>query len=325
MARARTKNRHLPQRVYISRGFYSYVDINNKWHKLGKTLPEAMVAWTKLIDRPATVCTMNQLFDRYMFEVAPKKSQRTYKDNQREVMNLRVYFGEMSPEDIDPTVIYQYMDIRSTKAPIRANREKSLLSHVFSMAIRWGIVKDNPCRNVKRNPEKPRDRHIEDWEYKAVWNIAPELIKAAMDFARLTGQRIGDILRVKLSDITEDGVRIDQGKTGKKLLIEWSDMLRKCVNTARLLPRPIRGLYLFCNRFGQPYTSSGFKTLWQRTMTKAIQEGVLTERFTFHDIRAKASSDIKSTRHASELLGHASESMTKKTYRRGVTKVKPSR
>lgn len=57
-----------------------------------------------------------------------------------------------------------------------ANREKALLSNVFSYAIRWGVAKDNPCRHVKRNPEVRRERLPEPQEltaFKASRLLAP--------------------------------------------------------------------------------------------------------------------------------------------------------
>jgi hypothetical protein len=45
--------------------------------------------------------TMAQIMDRYLLEVAPGKSKRTYLDNVTEIGNLRAAFGEMLPEDMD--------------------------------------------------------------------------------------------------------------------------------------------------------------------------------------------------------------------------------
>ena len=53
--------------------------------------------------------------------------------------------------------------------------------------------------------------------------------------------------------------------------------------------------FLEDTRDGQPYikpngTTSGFDSIWQRYMCKAIKEGVVTERFTEHDLRTKRAS-----------------------------------
>jgi len=208
------------------------------------------------------------------------------------------------------------MDARGK--PVAANREKALFSHIFSYAIRWGVVKDNPCRNVKRNPEKPRDRYVQDWEYDLVYDLAPRIVRAMMGFASITGLRLGDILRVKIADIKPDSVTTKIGKTGSTLVFERTAELDKIMDMAR--DRKVSSLYLFCTREGQPYTPDGFASIWQRLMTKAVKTGM--ERFTFHDLRAKAGSEAD---NPTELLGHDDPKTTNRVYRRKPRRVRPVR
>lgn len=56
------------------------------------------------------------------------------------------------------------------------------------------------------------------------------------------------------------------------------------------------------------HTSSGFDSIWQRAMRKAIEAGDLKERFTEHDIRAKTATD--DPLNAQQRLGHQSRAMT---------------
>ncbi len=49
-------------------------------------------------------------------------------------------------------------------------------------------------------------------------------------------------------------------------------------------------------------------------MKKAIETGVLKERFTEHDLRAKTASDTDLT-HAAELLAHGDTKITDRHYR----------
>lgn len=324
----RKHDKHLPQNVYFKHGAYFYVkktdDKKRKWIRLSESLSDAMKQWSDLINDPIKIFTMSQLFDRYMIDVAPTKSAASYKQNQIQMQNLRIFFGGMYPKDVNPVNIYKYLDIRSRKSKVAPNREKSLLSHVFTMAIRWGVVNDNPCRNVKRLTERPRNRYVTDQEFFSVRNIAPEKLKLIMDFAYLTGQRISDVLKIKISDLDDEGIKIEQNKTGKKLLILWSDELKDCVNNARKLPRSnLYSITLFCNRRGQQMTYDSFKSIWQKTIKKALEQNLIKEIFTFHDIRAKAASDAKNVTHASELLGHSSESLTKKVYIRKPVKIIP--
>jgi hypothetical protein len=88
---------------------------------------------------------------------------------------------------VTPALIAQYRDARS--APVRANREISLFSHVYNMAREWGLTtKEKPCQGVRKNKETPRDFYANDAVWKAVYAKAVEELKVAMDLAYLPGQ-----------------------------------------------------------------------------------------------------------------------------------------
>src|SRR3990167_3213332 len=323
MGRKRRSNKELPRRVYFKHGAYYYV-VDNKWIFLSKQKGEALRVWSTLIDKPEKLVTMKDLFDRYLIEVAPLKASNTYKANVSQMPLLERVFGHCFPDEIYPQDIYKYLDYRAQQgSPIAANREKSLLSHVFSMAIRWGAVKDNPCRHVKRLPEKPRDRYVTDEEFLQVQSIALPVVKSMMELAYLTGQRSGDLLNIKFDDMSDRGILIKQSKTGKSLLIEWTDRLKECIDSVKTIREEVKSNYLFCTRHGKKYTADGFSSLWQKTIILAVKKEKIKERFTFHDIRAKSASDSETTQLASELLGHSDSALTNRVYRRKETKVRP--
>ncbi|WP_047535390.1 tyrosine-type recombinase/integrase [Methylotenera sp. N17] len=317
MGRRRKANFNLPPRMYLKHGAYYYVSRDNKWLRLSDDKAIAFSKWAEIegeipresgSEKPITG-SMAALIDKYMIEIAPKKAKATYTGNVMEAKNLREVFGKMLILEVRPTHIAKYLDIRGLKAPIRANREISLLSHMFSYAMRWGQVDRNPCLGVAKHTEKGRDRYITDQEFEGVKEIASELIAIVMDFAYITAMRKGDILKLRLDQITDEGIWVKQSKTGAKQLYEWTNGLTEVIARAKALKRPIRGLYLFCNRQGQPYTDSGFKAMWQRIQIKWSRSG--GQRFTFHDIRAKALTDAKRMGlDAQSLAGHSSFAMT---------------
>jgi integrase len=61
--------------------------------------------------------------------------------------------------------------------------------------------------------------------------------------------------------------------------------------------------------------------MWQRLMRRALEKG-LRERFTFHDLRAKAASAAE---NATDLLAHDDPRTTNRIYRRAVRRVTPVR
>jgi integrase len=319
--------RTLPPRVYFKHGAFHYVTLpDRKWIRLGKSESEMYAALAKIKAIDAGAGTMLEYFDRYEKEVIPTKAPRTQLDNLSEIKNLKQAFGKMLPENIKPKHIYAYMDARGASAKTRANREKSLLSNVFSFMIRWGIVEINPCREVKNFKETPRDRYVEDWEYQAVFSLASSVMQAAMELTAIGGMRQGDILKLKYEDLTETGVPIKQGKTKKRQIFEWTPALREAIKLARSQKRRADSIiYIIANERGQKYTSTGFGSNWQKLMNKALKLGVIKERFTFHDLRAKAGSDSDSDEEAKTLLGHSDAATTKRVYRRKPEKVRPIR
>jgi integrase len=148
------------------------------------------------------------------------------------------------------------------------------------------------------------------------------MIAAYMDFKYVTGLRQGDILNLRLDQLKDDGIHLTVGKSRKRIVISWTDALRGAVGAARQLRRPVRGLYLFCNRKRQPYTGNCFRSLWQRRMRSALKTGGLKERFRDHDIRAKAASDAD-REHAKELMAHLDARTTARHYRRKPEIVRP--
>ncbi|MGZ5599946.1 MAG: tyrosine-type recombinase/integrase, partial [Methylobacter sp.] len=120
------------------------------------------------------------------------------------------------------------------------------------------------------------------------------------------------------------GIPLTQNKTGKKQIFEWTPALEAAIKSARKHKRYAdSAVYIIANERGQAYTSNGFKPNWQRLMNTAMESGAIKNRFTFHDLRAKAGSDADG--NAQELLGHASPTTTKRAYMRKPSKVRPIR
>ena len=73
---------------------------------------------------------------------------------------------------------------------------------------------------------------------------------------------------------------------------------------------------------GEP---SGCRSMWQRSMKKALEKTKLTEQVTEHDLRAKVGSDVESDIDAQKLLAHSDAATTRKHYRRKGSIVTPAK
>jgi integrase len=291
-----------------------------------------------------SLVTMAQILDRYLLEVAPGKAKRTYLDNIREIGNLRAAFGEMLPGDIDARAVYAYLDQRG--APVRANREISLLSDVFKKAIRWGAAIANPVVGVQKNPELPRGRYVEHWELALFRSVCSPMLQCYCDLKYLTGLRKEDLLTLTRSSLTEEGIYVVPRKTRKRhprtgkeiqskpMLFVWTAELQDVVAriTALKKGRAVKSVFLFATRAGQCYydidksRADGFDAIRKRYMAMAKRQaeaqGQVLEHFTEHDIRAKNASDEINEAEAQQRLGHATVKATK-IYRRKIQRVTP--
>lgn len=319
-------------RVYVHRRWYRYVPKDGKPIKLALVgeYSDMLRALSNLLDEKPRITTMSELMDRYEMEVLPMKKKKLREDQARQLVNLRLTFGHMPPVEVRQSHAYEYMTKRATKAPTAANREIELLSHVFTMAIRWDVVPTNPIHGMSKIERPPRNRYVTDEEFYYVRSLATPMVQCVMDLAVLTGLRRGDIFRLKRSDYTEEGLLSTPSKTsestGASLLFELTDELVSVLDRALALA-PRRSEHIVCNRYGQQFTSNGFDSVWYRLMKKATdpESNESIDRFQFRDLRRKSATDEPDEKVAQERLGHASLAITKRVYRVKPTKVRPLR
>lgn len=309
---------------------------------LGNDLDIAKREWAKLDCKPIPVCMklLGQVFDRYEREIIPGKKPSTQRENLLALKQLRIAFGQAPINAVTPQAIAQYRDKRSAK--VRANREISLLSHVYNIAREWGLIdQQNPVTGVRKNKETPRDFYASPQIWDAVYGQASLELKDAMDLAYLTGQRPADVLRTRASDVTDGFLLIAQGKTAKKLRIRLTMdgeanhlglLVDKLLVQRRV--RKVRGPFLITTDTGLhvsgPMLRRRFDDARQKAVKKALKEfddelANSVRNFQFRDIRPKAASEIDDLGDASRLLGHTDKRITDTVYRRVGEIVKPTR
>lgn len=311
MGRKRKHNKHLPRRVYQRRGKYYFAHIDGPWEPLGDDYGTALRAYAAIVGEQP-IGTLSDLFDRYAREIIPNKAPRTQKDQLAQLELLRIAFGHLKPSELMPRLVVRYRNARGQKSKTQANQELSLLSHIGTTAVEWEIMESNPCRDVKKFKLAPRDRYVEDNEFRIMRTIAGPKLRVLMDLIVQTGQREGDILSLRWDQKERAGIRFQQGKTGKVLIVKWTRALRK--TWAQAMQLEPRGDYVVMTEDGTPYTTDGFQSLWRRTRDKAIEKG-FKGSFAFNDLRAKSASDDELAR-SSKRLGHADTKITERVYMR---------
>ncbi len=321
MGRTRLNNDlRLPKRVYVRRGKFYYAHPGGAWEPLGSDIEVARQKGNHYNDPTGQHGTMRWFLDQFLiyFEElvqSGEKSPRTLKDYRANLVPLKLYFGDMTPERVRPEDVTRYLHAgKATNRAVRANREKACLSACFSYLIGHGLIpkQDNPCFKqfgVKRNREKPRDRYVTDAEMAAVKLVAGKSVAGMMDLVYATLQRPTDVIRWSGQDIAENGsqrvLRVYQHKTGKRLDIAITGDL-----AAALLRSGGHGGQTFIHTTkGKQYTDDGLSSMLRRYCKKA---GV--QSFGFRDLKAKGATDMyqagESLERIQHLCGHKSVKTT---------------
>lgn len=286
-------------RLHLKNGAYYYV-FRNKWTFLSREYAEALHLYAGLI-APNTG-KLPPIIDRWL---AGKTLATKTRSAYSVVANkLKVAFEEFRPEDVKPSHLYQLIAAKKITTGM-AGHYRSVMVGVMQLCVEEGLIDVNPINEVKHYTSRSRDRYLTDEEYLSIHTKATPTLRAIMDVCYLTGQRIGDVLSIRYSDLTEDGIVFEQQKTKTRLCVEWSPDLRLIVANAKALHQSVKGLTLFHTRQGKPFSYNTVRTLWDRAVRySAIEDAHM------HDIRAKAATDAKKQGINSQaLLGHKSEAV----------------
>lgn len=352
MGRKRSVNTHLPprmrKRVRHSKAHY-YYDAGGKPRReipLGSDYVVAVQRWAELEmdgrERAVQLVTFRVAAERYCVKVLPRKAARTQRDNLAELAKLYEFF-DAPPAPLDeltPRHIRQYLDWRTgngTRATTRANRERSLFSHIWNFAREEGLTdKPNPCAGVHGYRETGRDIYIEDEIYSAIYKAACRPIRDAMDLAYLTGQRPADTLRISQAHIRGDTIELRPGKTqtstGARIRLRLIDEQGQRNSLGALVDRlkrqaeehRVHSLLLIQNEQGQALSHQALIKRFRRARAEAAKAAKRTALrreilgVQFRDLRAKAGTDkaeAADPRRAQQQLGHASVVMTEKYIR----------
>lgn len=331
MGRPRKHNRHLPACMLQRRGAYYFVK-SGKWYPLGREYGPALVKYADFVGKPPEVTTVKDAVWHYIESRSSGKDKladTTLEGYRYSAVNVCAVFGHIALTDLTAANVYRYL---TDNGNVQANRDRSLLSAAYSHARRIGAFPkgaEDPTKELEyRNPETPRNRYVTDAELDAIIAKASPKLGCIARFIELTGMRQGDALKVRLSDLDDDGFTYLNTKGKKRQGLEWSRELEAVVETANRLWRRFGREYLFeshpkgkhAARGPGPYTPSGLRALWRVARAKA---GLTDVRL--HDLRAKAGSDSGSDSDAQRLLGHADGKVTRRHYRRKIERVKPLR
>lgn len=252
----------------------------------------------------------------------------TYKQKKKPVSLMRERVGMKLITAVDVRDIAQILDISiSYGQPRMAQVIRSVLIDVFKEAQHAGEVPPgfNPAAATKQPRRKVTRQRLSLEEWQQIFTIADAKHKYmgnAMLLALVTGQRIGDISRMKFNDIWEDHLHIIQEKTGSKIAIPLSLNLNA-------IGWSLRDVVARCRDYVvSPYLIHFFRATSQAERGAQVQARTLTLNFsnardlaaidwgtgtpaTFHEQRSLSERLFKEQGiDTKSLLGHKSQQQT---------------
>lgn len=326
--------------------------VTGKFHALGTNEAEAIAIATEantrlaeqrtrqilaISDRIATskgkAITTSTWLDRYQAIQDDRLKSgdirlNTYKQKAKPVSLLRERAGMKLISAVDVRDIAQLLDeYIAAGQPRMAQVVRSVLIDVFKEAQHYGEVPPgyNPALATKQPRRKITRQRLSLEEWQKIFDIADashRYMGNAMLLALVTGQRLGDISKMKFSDIWDDHLYVEQEKTGSKIAIPLSLHLNA-------INRSLRDVVARCRDYAvSPYLIHFFRTTSQAERGSQVKSNTLTMNFskardlagidwgdgtpaTFHEQRSLAERLYKTQGiNTKELLGHKSQTQT---------------
>jgi len=216
-----------------------------------------------------------------LFTSLKPSSQRLY----RIVLDkFRQEDGHRLVRDMPRRVARRIIEEIGDTRPSMANLTTSIMRCLFTYAVDLELRPDNPFARIK--PYHTGTHHtwtdVEIAAYEAVWPAGTRE-RLAFDLLLYTAQRIGDVARMRRSDLRKgddgDEIHITQEKTGASIIIPVHENLLRSLKTT-----PANGLVLIGSPHGRPMTARGLGEL----VSRAARAASLPEKCVPHGLRKAA-------------------------------------
>jgi integrase len=151
---------------------------------------------------------------------AEEHRPRSVTFREKALQHLKAAFGEKALTHITRADVEAYQTRRrdAGAAAGTVNRERAVLSHLFSKANAWELVKGNPVTGSDRQKEADeRPRPLTPDEEARLFAVLPAHYKPFVTLALHTGLRLGELRHQAWRDIDLPGatLRVTRPKTGK--------------------------------------------------------------------------------------------------------------
>lgn len=198
--------------------------------------------------RRENVNTVAALADK--FEASPEfadKALGTQRLYRITLKRIREHFGKFPVDGVGRKHVREVVENRLTGNGAR-NAFLAVLGVLYTFARRRDITEAEPTKDIQ--PYKLGEH--EPWPDEVLTaGLEAEHVRTrlAINLLYYSGQRIGDVVRIRWSDYRDGALFVTQEKTGKPLRIPVHSTL-----ALELARTPRRGITILTNHIGQPMT-----------------------------------------------------------------------
>ena len=214
------------------------------------------------------------------------KSLKSKKDYWNRIQQLLPEFGDMWLHQIERRDIEGWIaKMREVNKPATVKRQLAFLSGVFTKAVDYKYIRENPARAIKlRAIDNKRTEYLSTEEYRRLLEAAEEspMLRAAIVIAVGTGMRAGELFGMEWSwcDFKKREIEIpaEITKSGKSRLLP---MIEPVYQTLRNMPyRSLKSPFVLTSkRLGKPYSER-----MKGTLEKAVSKAGLPDHYGLHII-----------------------------------------
>ncbi|MFI5323434.1 MAG: tyrosine-type recombinase/integrase, partial [Thermodesulfobacteriota bacterium] len=143
--------------------------------------------------------------DEYLKYSKTNKATTTYERELQAIKQLQLCFGNICLGNIDNKSIENYKSIRINQGlvPSSVNRELTVLSAMLKKAYQWNYTDKVPTFTILKLPKNP-PKFLSVEETNKLLECSSSWLRPIFIVLRNTGMRIGEVLRLKHSDIDLD-------------------------------------------------------------------------------------------------------------------------
>lgn len=309
----------LPKYVYLDRGYVRFIRRSRGLSVMMKEAPGSTEFWehyNRLLkgrELPPSKRNFESLiFSYYESDAFKKLKPRTQSDYRRYMSHIRSIWATKDPRKIETQHIYE-LHRANADSWRRANYLVQVMVVLMNHARLIGYLKKehgNPAKGIPLFKQKG-----EGWE---PWpaNVRDEFEVIATPRARLvyelcvsTGQRIGDVVKMRWDHFKDGAYDFTQGKTDKPLWIPLTDRLKTYLESVEK-----KGLTLITDEKGKPIA---YRTVAQEMRKiKAQMTHPDASSYVTHGLRKNATIELYQAGCDDEMVkavtGHSGVEMLKK-------------